>query len=123
MSMGQSSLHRGAQLPYKVLAGVEPCPGGWCVVSGKLQGITLFPQIPEVYPRFVDILDYKPAFTVIALHMPIGLLSSADAGVRPCDREARSLLGWPRAAAVSMAPTRAAVMAGSYEEARAANGG
>ena len=123
MSMGQSGLHRGAQLPYKVLAGVEPCPGGWCVVSGKLQGITLFPQVPEVFPRFVDVLDYKPAFTVIALHMPIGLLSSPEAGARPCDREARALLGWPRAAAVSMAPTRAAVMAASYDEARAANGG
>src|SRR3954451_7423767 len=112
MSMGQSSLHRGAQLPYKVLAGVEPCPGGWCVVTGKLQGISLFPQLPEVYTRFVDILDYKPAFTVIALHMPIGLLTApADDGKgRPCDREARALLGWPRAAAVSMAPTRGAVL-------------
>src|SRR5947209_6746569 len=123
----QSHMHRGAQLPYKTLAGVEPCPGGWCVVAGKLQGISLFPQIPEVFPRFVDVLDYKPAFTVLALHMPVGLLTAPDGDGggrgRDCDREARALVGPRRAAAVSLAPTRAAVFASTYEEAKAANGG
>jgi predicted RNase H-like nuclease len=118
-----SGLHRGAQLPYKVLAGVEPCPGGWLVVTGKLQGITLFPQPPEIYATFTEVLDYKPAFTVVALHMPVGLLNEPQSGGRSCDREARSLLGWPRGAAVATAPTRAAVEASTYEEARAANGG
>src|SRR3954454_3672783 len=116
-------MQRGATLPYKVLAGVEPCPGGWCVVSGKLQGITLFPQPPELFKTFIEILDYKPAFEAVALHIPVGLVHDASNGERRCDVLARKLLGWPRASAVQSPPVRAALDATTYEEAREANGG
>src|SRR5262245_10992970 len=120
--MEQRPMQRGATLPNRVLLGVEPCPGGWLDIPGKLQGISVFAQEPEMFPRFTDVLDYKPAPAVTAVHIPIGLLSTPVKGGRPCDREARALLGWPRGTAVQSAPTRAAVLAGSYEQARAANG-
>ncbi|HZQ27729.1 MAG TPA: DUF429 domain-containing protein [Acidimicrobiales bacterium] len=113
---------RGAPLPYSLLAGVEPCSGGWLVVPGKLHGVNLFPQHAEVLARFIDVLDYKPAFSVIALHVPVGLLSSPGRP-RGCDVVARSLMGWPRGGAIVPAPTRAALAETNYERARTANGG
>lgn len=123
--MPQPVLHRGATLPYKLLAGVEPCPRGWLVVTGRLQGITLLPQPPQLFERFIDVLDHKPAFTVVAVHAPIGLLTEPSPHGRPCDHAARQVLGWPRLAAITPTPTRAAAQhaGGSYDEARRANGG
>lgn len=98
---------RGPKLPYKLLAGVEPCSGGWLVAGARLQGITLTPTEPEVLRSFVDVLDAKPAYTIISLHAPMGLLESAVPGGRSCDRAARRLLGFPRAGAIVSPPTRA----------------
>ncbi|MGH9247360.1 MAG: DUF429 domain-containing protein [Acidimicrobiales bacterium] len=122
MSMSRGPGRRGAPLPYRLLAGVEPCPGGWLVVVGKLQGITLFPDSVEVLRSFIEVLDYRPAFDVIALHLPVGLPSSPTPGGRTCDREARRVLGWPRAAAVMAAPARTALGATTFDEAYARNG-
>ncbi len=103
-------------LPYKVLAGVEPCTGGWLVAPGNLHGVTLAPQPPFVVATLADVLDYRPAFTVVALHSPIGLCD--DPGERrPCDLTARGLLG-PRGGAVTPAPTRALLEAKTFDEAR-----
>jgi predicted RNase H-like nuclease len=102
---------RGPALPYKLLAGVVPCPPGWLVVSGRLQGVSIFPEEPKVYSKLTDILDEKPAFTVIALAAPIGLPPDKTAGGRTCDREARRLLGWPRSGAIISAPPRSALNA------------
>jgi predicted RNase H-like nuclease len=111
---------RGAPLPYTVIAGVEPCPTGWLVASAKLQGVTAFPQEPEVFSSFTEVLDYKPAFSVVALHLPIGLPDRP--GGRACDREARKLLGFARGGAVMSTPTRAAVKAKTLYQAIAKNG-
>ncbi|HYT39488.1 MAG TPA: DUF429 domain-containing protein [Acidimicrobiia bacterium] len=102
-------LRRGAPLPYRLLAGVEPCPGGWLVVSGKLQGVSLFPDPPQVMGRMTDLLDYRPPFETVALHCPIGLLTKPSPGGRACDREARRLLGPRRGAAIVSPPTRSDV--------------
>lgn len=96
----------GPQLPYEMLAGIEPCPGGWLVVSAKLQGIALAPQGPEVFERFTDILDYRPSFSVLAIHLPLGLPSDKVPGGRKCDRDARTVLHWPRSAAIASPPSR-----------------
>jgi predicted RNase H-like nuclease len=103
-------------LPYRLLAGVESCAGGWLVAAGNLQGINLAPQPPMVFPSLVDVLDYKPAFTVVALHAPVGL-PERPGQQRACDIAARRVLGHRRAAVVP-APPRRAVKAGSYEEAK-----
>jgi predicted RNase H-like nuclease len=91
------------------LAGVVPCPLGWLVVSGRLQGVTIFPEEPKVYAKLTEVLDEKPAFTVIALAAPIGLPAEGTTGGRTCDREARALLGWPRSGAIISAPPRSAL--------------
>jgi predicted RNase H-like nuclease len=113
----------GPQLPYRLLGGVEPCPGGWLVVTGKLQGITLLPEQALVIEKFVDVLDYRPPFEVLAVHVPIGLPTTPGGGGRACDRAARKVLGWPRSGAIASAPTRDALAASTYDEARERNGG
>jgi predicted RNase H-like nuclease len=94
-----------------MLAGVEPCPGGWLVATARLQGVTAFPLAPEVFTDFADVLDYRPAFDVVALHLPIGLLDAPRAGGRACDREARRLLGWRRSGAIASPPARSVLAA------------
>jgi len=121
--MSMRATHRGAPLPYTTLAGVVPSPRGWLAVTGKLQGITLSAEEPQLFPGFLDVMDYKPAYQVIAVFIPIGLLDDPVAGGRSCDREARRLLGWPRAGAIASAPVRKALACSTYEEAAAANGG
>ena len=98
--------HRGAKLPYRPLAGVVPCPGGWLVAGAKLQGITLSPEEPQVFRTLLDVIDYKPAYQIISLAAPIGLLDEPEPGGRHCDRDARRLVGWPRNGAIVSAPAR-----------------
>ena len=76
------------------------------MVSGKLQGISLFPEPPQVMPRLIDILDYRPSFEIVALHSAIGLPSDLTPGGRACDQEARRLLGPRRGAAIVSPPPR-----------------
>ena len=113
----------GPNLPYKLLGGVEPCPGGWLVAIGKLQGISLLPEQALVLPTFVDVLDYRPSFDALGLHVPIGLPTEPSGAGRSCDREARAVLGWPRSGAIVSAPCRAALAAETYPEAKRANAG
>ena len=35
-------------LPYKMLAGVVPCPGGWLMVPARLAGVTVVAEDPMV---------------------------------------------------------------------------
>jgi len=121
--MAMRSSTRGARLPYQVLAGVVPCPKGWLAATAKLQGITLAPEQPQVFSKFLDILDYKPAYQVVAVFLPIGLLDEPEPKGRSCERAARRALGWPRAAAISSAPVRKVLACSTYEEAVVANGG
>ena len=109
---------RGPKLPYRPMAGVIPVGRkGWLVASGKLQGIQLFPQAPEVFKSLTEVLDYRPSYEIIALGHPVGLLDKPRRGGRPCDHEARLLLKW-RGSAVISAPSRKVLRAGSYEAAR-----
>jgi len=105
----QQHLRRGAPVPYRPLAGVEPCPGGWFVVSGKLQGVSLFPDPGQVVASITEVLDTRPSYEIVALHAPIGLPGERTPGGRACDRQARKLLGTRRGAAVTAPPTRSVV--------------
>ncbi len=93
------------------------------MASAKLQGITMAPEQPQVVPTFLEVLDYKPAFQVVALFSPVGLLDDPGSRGRTCDRQARALLGRPRNAAVLSAPVRASLKCDTYPEAKEANGG
>jgi predicted RNase H-like nuclease len=113
--MGSGPAASRSALPYQILAGVEPVRGGWLVAPGNLQGITLAPQPSYVLESLGDILDYRPSFTVLALHAPVG--APDDAGEwREADLAARQRLGRRRAAVVR-APSRAVLEAKSFEEA------
>jgi len=103
---GARPLRQGAQLPYKLLAGVEPHRAGWLVATGKLQGVSLFPEPAMVFGSLLEILDSRPAFEVVALHSPIGLPDTLEHGGRSCDRAARALLGAKRGTAIVSPPPR-----------------
>lgn len=115
--------HRGAPLPYRTLAGVIPCSSGWLAATAKLQGITIAAEEPQTFPAFRDVLDYKPAFQVIALFAPIGLLDESAPKGRTCEREARQLLGRPRSSAIVSAPARPVLGSSNFAEAVKRNGG
>jgi predicted RNase H-like nuclease len=121
--MSMRAARRGAELPYQPIAGAVPCPKGWLAATGKLQGISLYPEAPQVFGTLVELLDYKPAYQIVALFAPIGLLDQPVVGGRSCDRQARRLLGWPRSGAIVSPPVRSALAASSHEEAVEANGG
>lgn len=106
---------RMSELPYNVLAGVEPVSKGWLVAPGNLQGINLAPQPVMVLPTLADLLDYRPAFTVVALHAPVGTVAGPGE-FRSCDTEARRRLGRSRNAVVP-APSRALLGATTFAEA------
>ena len=115
--------HRGAPLPYNVLAGVVPFAKGWLAATAKLQGITMSSEEPQVFRSFLELLDYKPAYQVIAAFVPIGLLDSPSGKGRQCEQDARRVLGWPRSSAVASSPVRAALGSSTYEEAARLSGG
>jgi predicted RNase H-like nuclease len=95
----------GPSLPYQLVAGVVPCRRGWLVASAKLLGVTIAPEVPRWMESIIEVIDEKPAFSVIALAAPVGLLDRVTIGGRTCDRQARSLLGPRRGAAIRSAPS------------------
>jgi predicted RNase H-like nuclease len=93
------------------VAGVDGCRDGWIVVAldgGRFAGA-------GKYATFRDVLDAAGDADAIGVDIPIGLLPEGD---RLCDRLAREYVGFRRGS-VFQVPPRAAVEAGSYEEASA----
>jgi predicted RNase H-like nuclease len=86
------------------------------VAPGNLQGITLSPQPAYVLESLADVLDYRPSFSVVALHAPVGQPDDA-AEPRLCDLHAKELLG-RRAGAALPAPSRGLLDAKTLEEAK-----
>jgi predicted RNase H-like nuclease len=107
------------QLPYKTLAGVVPCPGGWLIVPARLAGVTVSVEDPVVVKTLLDVLEYKPKFDAAAIHAPIGFFDEPTTAYRPCDSEAKAMVGWPRNVAITPVPSRAALAAETREEALA----
>jgi predicted RNase H-like nuclease len=70
---------RGPDLPYSVVAGVTPCRGGWLVVGAKLHGTIFAPEDPIRLETFIDVVDQRPAYSVIALNAPVGGLGRGSA--------------------------------------------
>jgi predicted RNase H-like nuclease len=107
-----------AKLPFKVLGGIVPCPGGWLIVPARLAGVTVVADDPEVVPTLLDVLEFKPKFDAAAIYCPIGFHDRPSAPYRICDEEARALVGWPRSIAVRPTPSRAALNAATRTEAQ-----
>jgi predicted RNase H-like nuclease len=96
----------GPNLPYTLVAGVIPTAVGWLVASAKLQGVTIAPESPRVLDSFMDVIDEKPAISVIGLFAPVGLIDKPEDGERTCDADARALLGTDMGTAIHSAPSR-----------------
>ena len=107
------ALRKGPELPYSLVAGVTPCAPGWLVMSAKLNGATFAPELPRVFSSFTDVLDERPAFSVIALNAPIGYIEEKHGG-RTCDRLARGILG-RRGSTIHNAPSRAALKENGHD--------
>ena len=107
-----------SKLPYKTLAGIMPCPGGWLILPARLAGVTVNVEEPEVARTLMDVLEYKPKFDAAAIYAPVGFYEQPVGPYRPCDTEARELVGWPRVVAVKPMPSRAALRAKNRAEAR-----
>lgn len=76
--------------------GVDACRGGWVavwVVDARLNA--------RFHKSFAELVTAHPHVACIAVDIPIGLSS---AGVRACDKAARTLLGPPRDSSVFPAP-------------------
>lgn len=106
-----------ARLPYKMLAGVVPCPGGWLIVPARLAGVTVVAEDPEVVKTLLDVIEFKPKFDAAAVFAPMGLADDPEGPYRACDEEARDFIGWPRQLAVHHTPSRAALHAPTREAA------
>ena len=70
------------------------------MAPGNLQGITLAPQPAYVLTSLADVLDYRPSFSVVALHAPVGPDRRRRTSAGLCDLAARQLLGARAGAAV-----------------------
>ena len=103
-------------LPYKSIAGVTPCPGGWLVLPARVAGVTVVAEEAFVLPNLMQVLDFRPKFEYAGINAPTGLSDEPGVPYRPCDVEARELLGWPRVVGIYPIPSRLALQAASREE-------
>jgi len=78
------------------VAGVDACPGGWCVVTEDNASVRSY---------FSEVLDALPADAFVAVDMPIGLLDQFVEKGRQADHEARNRLKG-KASSVFSAPPR-----------------
>lgn len=97
------------------LFGIDGCKGGWFVVR---QHASTGDISTHVIDRLDLLLNWEREHAIVAMDIPVGLSAN---GVRACDKQARALLGRPRASSVFAPPTRAALSARTYEDACAIN--
>jgi predicted RNase H-like nuclease len=105
-------------LPYKMLGGVTPCPGGWLILPARLAGVTVIVEEAMVVKSLVEVLEFKPKFEAAAIYAPVGFEDEPAGPYRPCDEEARGMIGWPRLVAIKPTPSRAALHAPTRDKAR-----
>jgi len=102
--------------------GVDGCRGGWLCAALETRADHEVPRLTfERFEGFDDCLAATDGH-VLVIDIPIGLLDTAVAGGRPCDRMARTALGWPRRNSVFSPPARPALQAAEYREAIQLNG-
>jgi predicted RNase H-like nuclease len=102
---------RSKNRPMSVVAGIDGCRGGWLCLVLNLENGGLEPR---VLSRIDEVSALDPRPDLVMIDIPIGLVHS---GPRPCDLEARRLLGRPRSSSVFPAPIRPVLAAESYAEA------
>jgi predicted RNase H-like nuclease len=100
------------------VGGADGIRGGWFVVLWR-------PATGTVRRRTVDdveaLLAVREQPAILGVDMVIGCPDRAEPGGRPCDRQARQLLGHPRGASVFSPPAYDALGAETYDEAQRRN--
>ncbi|MFO7543360.1 MAG: DUF429 domain-containing protein [Thiobacillus sp.] len=97
-----------------ISVGVDGCRAGWIAVAHEGTGLTY-----RVHSSFSELFTEWSGADRILVDIPIGL-PWRDCPSRPCDQQARALLG-PRASSVFSPPSRRASKAGDIVQARAWN--
>jgi predicted RNase H-like nuclease len=103
------------QLAYVI--GVDGCRDGWCAVSIHDERHNHRISDPTIYQFFQQVI--ASSADLICVDIPIGLLDGL--GQRPCDVEARKLLGWPRRNSVFTPPSRSVLNIRDHQRANDAN--
>jgi predicted RNase H-like nuclease len=98
------------------IGGLDGCRGAWAGVLLDLDDPARYRAVRVTRPA--DLLDGPEAPIRVGIDCPIGLEAHVTGGGRSADRAARAVLGAGRAS-VFPVPARAAVYAGTYEEAKA----
>lgn len=96
--------------------GIDGCPAGW-VCIGLGPGAVWQAEVVRSTDRLADLAT---GAQLTLIDVPIGLLDSGREE-RVCDREARRVLGPPRASSVFPAPARGTLSAKTYEAASELN--
>jgi predicted RNase H-like nuclease len=96
------------------LAGVGGCPAGWIAVFVRPNGDE---ARVGIFSRFADVAAAPESPAVIAVDIPVGLPDRTGAGGRAAENAVRPLLG-RRQSSVFSVPSRSAIYAGNYSEAR-----
>jgi hypothetical protein len=86
------------------------CRAGWFVVLHDMAATFNCVCVP----CFSQVLALQEQPSVVAVDIPIGLLTAAVSGGRDCDRMSRSLLGSLRGRSVFSAPVRGALAATTF---------
>lgn len=96
------------------VAGADGCPAGWLVVFRSLDG-----QNPraQIFERIADAVAAPERTSIIAVDIPIGLMTISRKGGRCADVEARKVLK-SRKSSIFPAPSRPVLKAKSPEEAK-----
>ena len=100
------------------VAGIDGCPAGWLAVLLNTRSGYSWHRLID---RFQEVLELPAKPEVVGVDIPVGLLERAVKGGRRCDREARPILGQPRARSVFSPPVRDALRCTDYASANKSN--
>ena len=95
------------------VADIDGCRSGWVAFKVRPTSLNISVELFDLR----SFLKNKPAFAILAIDKPIGLLD----GSRACDKAPRRLLGQPRGTSVFAAPCRESLSAKNHDTASATN--
>ena len=90
--------------PFRTRIGIDACPGGWACVIHRSDAAPVVEFRESLVGMFESHSD-----SIVGIDVPIGLpdgTTGIEPGIRQCDKEARSLLGFPRSTSVFSSPVR-----------------
>lgn len=99
------------------VAGLDGCKGRWAGALLDLDDPGRY--FVQVFDAAEDVFDLHEAPLIVGIDVPIGLPAFIPAGGRSADQAARTMLGTAGQSSVFIVPSRFAIYADTYEEAKA----